>query len=447
MKNVAKRLFVYFLSLALIVPNFSIPTYAGDVIDTIPSQELENINESNVVTVSANEFDKLIIQHDAVDNDCEINVATVSANEIVEDIFPEKDVVNNSENETDSSVNEESDILEEHPEQIEDEHEAELPNVVEENSLEDDKINKDVKNKESVSEKEPKKEIIVEHTEITNIQSNTITFGDFNCFSLCYDESTYTTTVTGNGSGLDMLSHYLPKNTQKLVFENCIASGSLKKMLNYYGDLISIDFSGLDTSNVTDMSQMFSYCDNLTSINLNGLDTSNVTDMSQMFSYCKSLTSIDLSDLDVSNVTDLCEMFYGCSSLSSVDLSGIDISNVTNISYMFADCNNLENITTPRIMNESKHIDLPNIFYDSEGNAVTLISAIHCNKSLKKTIKKYNIIYNLNGGKNNASNPTTYTEFSATITTGGMHTSMGDCRCPRAVPWRWMLIHLSRNTS
>ena len=108
--------------------------------------------------------------------------------------------------------------------------------------------------------------------------------------------------------------------------------------------LTSIDLSGLDTSNVTDISFMFSYCSALTSIDLSGLDTSNVTNMMSMFYGCKSLTSIDLSGLDTSNVTNMMFMFYGCKSLTSIELSGLDTSNVTNMMSMFYGCTSLTSI-------------------------------------------------------------------------------------------------------
>ena len=52
----------------------------------------------------------------------------------------------------------------------------------------------------------------------------------------------------------------------------------------------------------------------------------------QMFGGLSNLYSIDLSGFDTSNVTDMCGMFCGCRSLISLDLSGFDTSNVTSMS-------------------------------------------------------------------------------------------------------------------
>ena len=40
--------------------------------------------------------------------------------------------------------------------------------------------------------------------------------------------------------------------------------------------------------------------------------------MSYMFYYCSSLTSLDLSGWDTGNVTNMSSMFYGCKSLNKI---------------------------------------------------------------------------------------------------------------------------------
>ena len=108
--------------------------------------------------------------------------------------------------------------------------------------------------------------------------------------------------------------------------------------------LTNIDFSGFDTSNVTDMNNMFYNCSGLTSLDLSGFDTSCVTRMDYMFSGCRGLTSIKLSGFDTSFVSNMSYLFYNCSSLTSIDLSGFDTSFVTNMSYLFYNCSSLTSI-------------------------------------------------------------------------------------------------------
>ncbi len=108
--------------------------------------------------------------------------------------------------------------------------------------------------------------------------------------------------------------------------------------------LTSIDLSGLDTSNVTNMDSMFRGQSELTSIDLSGLDTSNVTNMDFMFGIMPKLTSIDLGGLDTSKVESTNSMFGRCSSLTQIDLSGVDFGNVTTMTGMFSVCSSLQEV-------------------------------------------------------------------------------------------------------
>ena len=116
------------------------------------------------------------------------------------------------------------------------------------------------------------------------------------------------------------------------------SSGDLKEYLT------TIDLTGFDTSNYTDMSYMFQNCNSLTSLDLSSFNTSKVTDMGNMFSYCSSLTSLDLSNFNTSKVTDMEGIFTGCSSLTSLDLSGFDTSKVTSMVDMFSNCSSLTSL-------------------------------------------------------------------------------------------------------
>ena len=119
----------------------------------------------------------------------------------------------------------------------------------------------------------------------------------------------------------------------------------MSSMFSGCSSLASLDLSGWDTSNVADMSDMFSCCSNLASLDVSGWDTSKVTGMSDMFSYCSSLASLDLSGWDTSNVADMDSMFYDCASLASLDLSGWDTSKVTYMRYMFDGCSSLREVS------------------------------------------------------------------------------------------------------
>ena len=90
---------------------------------------------------------------------------------------------------------------------------------------------------------------------------------------------------------------------------------------------------------------MFSGCSRLQSLDVSGWDISNASDLSWMFDGCSSLTSLDVSGWDVSNASDLSSMFRDCSSLTSLDLSGWDVSNASGLSGMFWNCSSLGTVT------------------------------------------------------------------------------------------------------
>ena len=109
-------------------------------------------------------------------------------------------------------------------------------------------------------------------------------------------------------------------------------------------ELTSLDVSGFNTGNVTNMEGMFSSCSGLTSLDLSHFDTAKVTDMAGMFSSCSGLTSLDLSHFDTAQVTNMGGMFSGCRSLTSLDLSHFDTSAVTEMGNMFGFCESLSDL-------------------------------------------------------------------------------------------------------
>ncbi len=135
---------------------------------------------------------------------------------------------------------------------------------------------------------------------------------------------------------------------KKCVVGNVVKEGketaSCYKWFEGFTALEKADLSGLDTSNVTDMSWMFHNCPSLKALDLSGFDTSKVTYMGAMFCDCPSLEALDLSGVDTSHVTHMDAMFKGCSSLKALDLSSFNTSQVTNMGLMFFGCSSLEEL-------------------------------------------------------------------------------------------------------
>ena len=113
-------------------------------------------------------------------------------------------------------------------------------------------------------------------------------------------------------------------------------------------NILDIDLSSFDTSQVTDMSFMFNSMSNLTALNLSNFDTSKVTDMSGMFQNTRNLTSLNLSNFATSKVTNMQKMFAHMHSLTSLNLSDFDTSQVTDMSFMF---NSMSNLTALNLSN------------------------------------------------------------------------------------------------
>ena len=131
-------------------------------------------------------------------------------------------------------------------------------------------------------------------------------------------------------------------------------------------------------------SSMFESLSNVIEIDLSGFDTSNVTSMSSMFSDCKSLRSIDLSNFDTSNVTSMSSMFSWCTSLTSIDLSVFDMSKVTSVSSMFYNLPSLKELKTPKI-SPTIDISIGKSLYDSNDNEYTKLTSTTPTEIILKT--------------------------------------------------------------
>ena len=125
------------------------------------------------------------------------------------------------------------------------------------------------------------------------------------------------------------------------------------KMFAGFAALREIDFTGIDTGNVTSMNEMFSNCSSLTSLDLSSFDTSNVANMSLMFDGCSSLKSLDLSGFDTRNVRYMSRMFAYCSNLKSLDLSNFATGKTLFLNAMFYGCSSLNTLK----VNDTKIID------------------------------------------------------------------------------------------
>lgn len=80
---------------------------------------------------------------------------------------------------------------------------------------------------------------------------------------------------------------------------------------------------------------LFKDLSNLTTLDVSGLDTSDLTNMSYMFSGCSKLNYLDLSNFNTEKVTTMVNMFNGCTDLAYIDLSGFNTTKTIEMDYMF----------------------------------------------------------------------------------------------------------------
>ena len=127
-------------------------------------------------------------------------------------------------------------------------------------------------------------------------------------------------------------------------------------------NILDLDLSNFDTSQVTNMSSMFRGMSNLTTLNLSNFDTSQVTNMDSMLASVSNLTTIDLSNFDTSKVTNMSSMFNNMTNLTSLNVSSFNTENVENMSGMFSQVQKLEHLNLSHFRTD-KVTNMGSMFY------------------------------------------------------------------------------------
>ena len=173
---------------------------------------------------------------------------------------------------------------------------------------------------------------------------------------------------------------YLNKKSNEMFF----SKSDEQKIKN----ILEIDLSNFDTSEVTNMGGMFYGMSNLTTLNVSHFDTSKVTDMSLMFHGMRDLSALNLSSFNTSQVTDMHNMFYGMSNLTTLDLSNFDTSKVTNMGNMFSSMTNLTSLNLSSF-NTSKVTDMVYMFYGIPNLTSLDLSNFDTSKTTKMSFMFY----------------------------------------------------------
>ena len=121
-------------------------------------------------------------------------------------------------------------------------------------------------------------------------------------------------------------------NGELAIFENKVISGLTVEESN-----ITLIWN----KTLSDCSYMFTNLLNIVNIDFSNFDFTNVTKMTMMFHGCQNLKNINFGDNIIENVHDMGFMFGDCYNLESLDLSKFDTKNVVNMENMFKSCRKL----------------------------------------------------------------------------------------------------------
>ena len=104
-------------------------------------------------------------------------------------------------------------------------------------------------------------------------------------------------------------------------------------MFAYLDDIMEIDLSFFDFSNVTKVKGKFRNYNSLIEINFGDINKLLVGNMNIIFYQCYKLTSLNLSNVDISLVIAMRGIFGLCHELLSLNLSNFNIKNVESFVY------------------------------------------------------------------------------------------------------------------
>jgi surface protein len=152
--------------------------------------------------------------------------------------------------------------------------------------------------------------------------------------------------------------------------------------------LQSVEIVGMNS--IRSAYNMFIGCRNLVSVDVSKWNSSNVTSCYRMFSGCTSLVNLDLSTLNTSNVNSLGEMFVNCTSLTNLNIvpnetNGTwNTSKVTSTISMFSGCSSLEYMLPENYSKDGKNRTNAEIVFDT--SAVTHMRNMFQNCSSLKNL-------------------------------------------------------------
>ncbi len=202
----------------------------------------------------------------------------------------------------------------------------------------------------------------------------------------------YTFQNCTNLKGIIDLSNFKPNNYVNFEFAFYYCKNITEVKLNnfkfssfrgaFYGCTLleKIDFTGISTSNITDMQYSFTDCSSLKSLDLTNFDVSTLATnknstggLWQTFAGCSSLETLNITGWKITNkVTNLYGTFDKCSKLKKLDLSNWDTTGVTDLNYTFRRMTNIEEIDLRRA-DFSNVTSTNSVFYLTNNNVKIIV--------------------------------------------------------------------------
>ena len=124
--------------------------------------------------------------------------------------------------------------------------------------------------------------------------------------------------------------------------------------------LTHLDLSNWNLASITSLDAFLRYNSSLESVNFTGFKTDHITSMRQMF-LGSGVKTLDLSSFNTSHVTNMESMFRQTSRLTTVNLSSFDTSSVTNMREMFSSASSITNLDLSSF-NTSNVTDMTTMF-------------------------------------------------------------------------------------
>ena len=151
------------------------------------------------------------------------------------------------------------------------------------------------------------------------------------------------------------------KQIKSLKVESTVYAPTLQNFLDDCSNLKTIDISGLNTANTTNMGKMFKGCSEAEAIDVSKFNTAKVTDMNCMFYDCSKVSVLDVSGFDTSQVTYLDGMFGNCMNVEKLNVSNFNTVNCKDMFCMFTSCEKVAEIDVSNF-NTSKVEDMYEMF-------------------------------------------------------------------------------------